>query len=98
MRVHHLVCLFPGTAQTLTGPGVAGSSAGNTTLLGPLLGAVGGVGRRLHQNLAASLNPPSAEGCTEQRVTPNGMGGGAISQVWSMRDWGLDYQHGDQFY
>lgn len=77
-----------GTAHTATGNGTALSTAGNAGALGPALALLG---RRLQQspilgsppgNIAASLGNPSAlNGCTEQRVTPNGMGGGALSQV-----------------
>lgn len=72
----------PGTARTATGNGTALSTAGNTAALGSAFGILG---RRLQQsppgNIAASLgNPPGPNGCTEQRVTPNGMGGGALSQ------------------
>lgn len=75
------MCLHAGTAQTATGnnTALAGAGAGGPELAGAL-GQF--VGRRLQQNIAASLgNPPTAEGCEEQRVTPTGKGGGAISEV-----------------
>ena len=74
-----------GTAQTATGNGTAFSSSGNPAALAPALGLLNSIGRRMQQtpigNTAASFNPSGPNNCTEQRLTPNGMGGGAFSQV-----------------
>lgn len=74
----------PGTAQTATGNGTAFSSSGNPAALAPALGLLNSIGRRMQQtpigNTAASFNPSGPNNCTEQRLTPNGMGGGAFSQ------------------